>query len=77
VVVQVLSAVDAEEVVGVSLAEHVDAVARDAVSGRVDGHPALSTQRELDHDCAGELVGHASDGRQRCSPGAMTAPDER
>ena len=46
--------VDAEEVVRVPLAEHVDAVTRDAIGGAGDRDPALATQREVDHDGAGE-----------------------
>ena len=37
------SGVDLEQVVGEPLAEHVGAVARDAVAGCVDGHPPFAS----------------------------------
>jgi hypothetical protein len=50
--------VDHEQVVRESLAEHVGAVARDAVAGRVDGHPPFTTEGEVDDDGSVELVSH-------------------
>jgi hypothetical protein len=52
------SRVDLEQVVGKPLAEHIGAVTRDAVSGRVDGYPPLTPQRKLDDDGPGELIRH-------------------
>jgi hypothetical protein len=40
--------VNLKQVVRETLAEHVGAVARDAVARRVDGHPPFTSEREVD-----------------------------
>jgi hypothetical protein len=59
--------IDHEQVVCESLAEHVGAVARDAIAGRVDGDPPFTAEREVDDDRAIELVGHELHARSRQS----------
>ena len=58
--------VDAEEVVRVPLAEHVDPVARDAIRRAGDRDPVLAAQREVDHDGVRELGGRTPARGRRC-----------
>ena len=59
--------IDHEQVVCESLAEHVGAVARNAVAGRIDGDPPFTADGEVDDDRAIELVGHELHARSRQS----------
>jgi hypothetical protein len=58
--VQPPSPVDLDEVERETLAEHVRPVARDPVGRRVDGHPPLAAERELDDQSIGSKAGHRS-----------------
>src|SRR4029450_5431660 len=58
VVAQTAARVDHELVVGETLPQHVGAVARDAVAGRVDGYPSLAAERGVPEPGAVELVHH-------------------
>jgi hypothetical protein len=71
--------VDHDQVVSESLAEHVGAVARDAIAGRVDGHPPFTPEGEVDDDRSVELVRHGfhARSRQRCKERAIHAAVDR
>jgi hypothetical protein len=58
VVAQTAALVDHEQVVGETLPQHVGAVARDAVAGRIDGYPSFAAEREVHDDGPVELVHH-------------------
>ena len=57
-VVELAPRVDHEQVIREALAEHVGAVARDTVAGRVDGDPPFAPQWEVDDDGPVELIRH-------------------
>ena len=50
--------IDTEEVEGEALAQHVGAMARDAVRGRVDRDPSVPAERGRDHHGACRLADH-------------------
>jgi hypothetical protein len=58
VVAQTAARVDHYQVVGETLPQHVGAVARDAVAGRIDGYPSLAAEREVHDHGPVELVHH-------------------
>lgn len=60
VVAETTTRVDLEQVIGETLAQDVGPVARDAITGRIDGHPPFTAEWEVDDDRSIHLVGHAS-----------------
>ena len=48
-----------EQIIGIPLPEHVHAMARDAITRRVDCHPWLAAQGELNHYGSVLLAIHA------------------
>jgi hypothetical protein len=60
VVAETAPRVNLKQVVCETLAEHVGAVTRDAVAGRVDCHPPFTSEREFDDHRSIELIWHSS-----------------
>jgi hypothetical protein len=60
VVAETAPRVNLEQVISEALAQHVGAMTRDPIAGRVDGNPPFTSEWEVDDDRSIELMGHVS-----------------